>query len=172
MTDTLSLTPSETVTIRTSTPDLLEVEGFYGPGGSPPPPHHHPDQDERFEVLEGTLRTRVGGEDRELGAGEVIEIPRGTPHQMWNPHDEPARVSWRTEPALRTEQWFRSIDALHRSGRVGDDGMPSTLAFATLITEFSDVFRLSSGPGPLVRGALAGLALFGRLRGYGPAAQF
>jgi mannose-6-phosphate isomerase-like protein (cupin superfamily) len=169
MPETLSLTPSETVTVIESTPERLLVEGRYGPGGDPPPPHHHPDQDERFEVLEGSLETKVGAERRTLKAGDTVEIPRGTPHQMWNPHSEPARVEWRTEPALRTEQWFRSIDALHRSGRVGDDGMPSTLAFATLITEFSDVFRLSAKPEPVVRAALAGLAVIGRVRGYGPA---
>jgi len=167
LTDTLKLTPSETVTVRDSTPELLEVEGSYGAGGSPPPGHYHPNQDEHFEIVEGSLRTRVDGVERDLAVGETIEIPGRTVHQMWNPHDEPARVLWQTRPRLRTEEWFRSVDALHRSGRVGDDGSPSTLAFATLITEFSDVFRLAAKPEPLVRAALAGMALVGRARGYG-----
>ena len=33
MADTLRLTPHETVTIRSSSPELLEVEGEWGPGG-------------------------------------------------------------------------------------------------------------------------------------------
>ena len=36
MAETLSLTPHETVTIRKSTAELLEVEGSWGPGGKPP----------------------------------------------------------------------------------------------------------------------------------------
>jgi quercetin dioxygenase-like cupin family protein len=55
MADTLRLTPHETVTIRSSSPELLEVEGEWGREGKPPPPHYHPSQDEHFEVLEGTL---------------------------------------------------------------------------------------------------------------------
>jgi quercetin dioxygenase-like cupin family protein len=61
MSETLKITPSESVTIRTSTPDALEVEGAWGPRGTPPPKHFHPAQDERFEVLEGRLHVRVDG---------------------------------------------------------------------------------------------------------------
>jgi hypothetical protein len=38
MPDTLRLTPGETVTIRSVSPDLLEVEGRWGLGGSCRPP--------------------------------------------------------------------------------------------------------------------------------------
>ena len=51
------------------------VEATYGPGGKPPPKHFHPAQDELFRVLEGTLRFRLGSIERELEAGEEIEIP-------------------------------------------------------------------------------------------------
>ena len=53
MAETLRLTPHETVTIRESSPELLEVEGSWGPGGRAPPVHYHPAQDEHFEVLDG-----------------------------------------------------------------------------------------------------------------------
>jgi mannose-6-phosphate isomerase-like protein (cupin superfamily) len=121
---TLKITPTESVTIRESTPDLLEVEATYAPASREPPKHLHPSQDEHFEVLAGTVRIRVGGEERDLGAGETIDILRGTVHQMWNPGGEPARVLWQTRPGGRTEQWFAAIDALHREGRVGRGGMP------------------------------------------------
>jgi mannose-6-phosphate isomerase-like protein (cupin superfamily) len=159
----LTLTPSESVRVVSSGPDALEVEATYGPGGEAPPKHLHPAQDERFEVLEGSLRVRVDGSERELSRGEGIEIPRGTVHQMWNPGVVPARVSWRTSPAGRTEEWFRAIDRLHRSGRVGRNGMPGPLAFAALLTEFDDVFRLTKVP-PLL---LKGLAPLGRKAAQG-----
>jgi hypothetical protein len=76
-------------------------------------------------------------------------------------------VLWQTRPALRTEEWFRSIDALHREGRVGRNGMPGPLAFGALLSEYDDVFRLA-GPRPLVKAAVAVLGALGRARGYKP----
>jgi hypothetical protein len=55
----------------------------------------------------------------------------------------------------------------HRKEKVGRNGMPGPLAFATLLTEYSDVFQLAAKPEPVVRGLLAALAPFGRMRGYG-----
>lgn len=169
MADRLKITPTESVLVRQSGADLLEVEATYEPAHRAPPKHLHPHQDERFRVLQGTLRVRTGGEERDIRPGETIEIPRGTVHQMWNAADEPAIVTWQTRPALRTEEWFRSIDALYREGRVGRNGEPGPLAYATLLTEYRDVFRLAVGPDPVVRRVLRLLAIPGRARGYGPA---
>jgi mannose-6-phosphate isomerase-like protein (cupin superfamily) len=166
MADTLKLTPRETVTIRSVSPDLLEVEGRWGPGGKPPPAHYHPEQDEHFEVLDGTLTIRLDGEERGLGVGETLDIPRRTSHQVWNRGDVDTRAIWQTRPALRTEDWFRSIDRLFREGRVGKNGMPGPLAFGVYLTEYRDVFRLSSPPGVVARPLLAVLGLIGRARGY------
>ena len=163
---TLKLTPTESVTIRESTSDLLEVEATYGSASNPPPKHLHPAQDEHFEVLAGRVQVRAGDDERVLNEGETIEIPRGTVHQMWNPGPGDARVRWQTRPGGRTEQWFAAIDRLHRTGKVGRNGMPGPLAFAALLTEYRDTFRLAVGPDAVVRGALALLAPFGRMRGY------
>ncbi|MGH2963533.1 MAG: cupin domain-containing protein [Solirubrobacterales bacterium] len=166
MSRTLKITPTESVTIRESTPELLVVEATYAPAGKEPPKHYHPSQDEHFEVLTGRVEVRAGGEERTVATGETIDIPRGTPHQIWNPGGEPARVVWQTRPGGRTERWFAAIDSLHREGRVGRNGMPGPLAFAALLSEYDDVFRLAVGPEPLVRGGLALLAPLGRMRGY------
>jgi mannose-6-phosphate isomerase-like protein (cupin superfamily) len=131
MSETLKLTPSESVTIRRSSSELLEVEGRWSPSEKPPPAHYHPSQDEHFEVLEGTLTARIGGEVRELRKGDTLDVPRGTRHQMWNSGTEPTRAVWQTLPALRTERWFRSIDSVLRSTRVGSNGMPGVLATAS-----------------------------------------
>ena len=163
MSEPLKLTSTESVTIRRSDPEVLEVEAEYGPSGRRPPKHLHPIQDEHFEVLSGRLQVRLDGSERTLTAGETIDIPRGTAHQMWNPGGEPARVLWQTRPAGRTEQWFRDIDALHRSGRVRSNGMPSPLAFGVFLREYRDIFRLAPEP---PRPALALLGKIGRLRGY------
>lgn len=168
MTDTFQLTPSESVRVLRSDAEAIEVEGTWGPGGSPPPKHFHPAQDERFEVLEGVLTARVGEERRELRPGDVLEIPRGAVHQMWNASGEPARALWRTCPAGRTASWFADLHALRQSGRVGRNGMPGPLALGAYLTEYRDVIR-PAGPQPIVGGALRLLGAAGRLRGYRPA---
>jgi quercetin dioxygenase-like cupin family protein len=165
MNDTFQLTPGESVRIRQQTPDMLEVEGEWAPHGTPPPGHFHPAQDERFEVLSGTLHARVDGQEHVLSAGDVLEVPRGAVHQMWNANGEPARAVWRTSPAGRTAEWFAALSALRRSGRLGRNGMPGPLAFGVYLTEYRDVIRLA-GPQPLVLGLLRVLAAVGRLRGY------
>lgn len=163
---TLTLTPTESIRIRRSEPELIEAEVTYGPGGEPPPAHLHPNQDESFEVLAGVVRLRLDGEERSYGPGEAFEVPRGAAHQMWNPSHEPARAIWQTRPRGRTEDWFRALDRLQRSGRVDKDGMPGPLAMGVLLTHYRDVFRLSAGPQALVRAVLAALGALGRLRGY------
>jgi quercetin dioxygenase-like cupin family protein len=86
---------------------LLEMEATYGGAGEMPPEHLHPSQDERFEVLEGAVRTVIDGEARRYDAGETFEIPAGTPHQMAG--DGPARVNWQVRPAMRTAEFFERL---------------------------------------------------------------
>jgi quercetin dioxygenase-like cupin family protein len=162
MAATYKLTPHETVTVVRSEPELLEVEAEYGPSGKPPPPHLHPAQDEHFEVLAGELTARLdGGPEQKLHAGETIDIPRGTKHQMWNAAAAEARVRWETKPAGRTEDWFKAVDGLVRDA---GGKQPSPLAFAPLLEEYGDVFRLAVGPDALVRPATKVLGALGRLR--------
>ena len=160
--ETLHLTSSESVTIVESSPDLV-VEAVYGPGGKPPPKHLHPHQSETFEMLAGTLRFRLGSVEDDLEAGDEIDVPAGVAHQVWNPHEAEARVRWRTTPAGRTADWFRAVDRLRREA---GDREPSALAFATLLSEFRDCFRLAVGPDPVVGPVIAGLGAIGRLRGH------
>ena len=49
--------------------ELLEIEATYEPGSVEPLEHFHPRQDERFEIVSGAMRARIGGEERTLTAG-------------------------------------------------------------------------------------------------------
>lgn len=142
MAETLKLTPGQSIEIVESTPEALVLEVTYAPEGSEPPAHWHPEQDEHFEVVEGHIRTRIDGQTRDYDAGATIEIARGMVHQMWNPRKTEARLVWRTTPRGRTEEWFRAIDALQREGETGAG--PSPQAFADLLAEYQDVFRLGA----------------------------
>jgi mannose-6-phosphate isomerase-like protein (cupin superfamily) len=134
----LRLSPNSTLEIRASDPDALEVEATYDGGDSPPPSHLHPAQDEHFEVLEGSMRAIVGGEEQSLGAGEELDIPRETPHQMWNPGEATARVRWVTAPRGRTEEFFRAVDEVMPD----DGGMPDVGRLLELVQRFDDTFVL------------------------------
>ena len=111
--------------------ESLEMEASYGGSGSLPPEHLHPRQDERFEVLEGTIRAIVGGSERRYGSGETFEVPAGAPHQMTG--EGPSRVRWEVRPALRTAEFF---EGLYGGALAG----PSIAEF---LAEFSDEIRFT-----------------------------
>jgi quercetin dioxygenase-like cupin family protein len=136
------LTPHESVEVTDRGPDALVVLATYAPGGSPPPWHQHPDQDEHFEVLAGELTVEVGGPRRVLAAGAEVEVPRGTPHRMWNDDTAvEARVRWATSPPDGTEEWWAALAAA-RGGRARPR-LPRMLA---LLVAHRGVFRLARAP--------------------------
>jgi quercetin dioxygenase-like cupin family protein len=115
--------------------EVLEMEASYGGSSGLPPEHLHPRQVERFEVLEGAMRTIIGGEESRYRAGESFEVPAGTPHQMTA--EGPSRVRWEVRPALRTAEFF---ERLYGAGRKGPSSSDS---IAEVLTEFSDEVRLT-----------------------------
>ena len=48
--------------------------------GTVTPLHDHPDEEETFYVLEGELLFHLDGNDRSVGAGGFVSVPRGIPH--------------------------------------------------------------------------------------------
>jgi quercetin dioxygenase-like cupin family protein len=115
--------------------ELLEMEATYGGGGQLPPEHFHPQQVERFEVLDGTMRTIIGGTERQYGPGETFDVPANTPHQMTA--EGPSRVRWEVRPALRTAEFF---ERLHGDG---PDSARAAGSIAGFLAEFSDEIRIT-----------------------------
>jgi quercetin dioxygenase-like cupin family protein len=147
--------------------ELLEMEATYEKSRARPPEHFHPRQVEHFEILEGTMHARIGGEDRELRTGDTVEIEAGVPHSMWNEGPGTARTLWQTRPALRTEDFFESLFRLARDG-AAEGGKPGALRTAVFASEFRDEFRTTS-PGPMAQVLAIGvLAPIGRLLGRKP----
>jgi mannose-6-phosphate isomerase-like protein (cupin superfamily) len=58
----------------------LDIEPFAGG----PPKHLHTDFDETFEIENGELTIWVDGKIKKIHPGEVLFIPKGTPHQPSN----------------------------------------------------------------------------------------
>jgi quercetin dioxygenase-like cupin family protein len=162
--DVFELNDHEKVTVRTSSPELLEVEAEWQPARHKPLPHSHPSQDEHFEITEGEVSVKLGGETRVLNAGDSVDVPRGMVHTFWNSGTAPARAKWQVRPAQRTEDFFRSIDSLRAQGHGTSAGL-SPPAGALLAREFSAEFKPAL---PQVARTLflPALAAFARRRGY------
>jgi mannose-6-phosphate isomerase-like protein (cupin superfamily) len=76
------------------------------PGAPAPGDHVHAEQEERIEVLAGTLRCRVAGQERALGAGECLVIPPGVPHAVWNADASGSRSIGEFRPARDSQAMF------------------------------------------------------------------
>ena len=85
------------------------------PGSNVPPPHSHPGNEELIYVLEGTLRYTVGGDTRDLHAGESMGTPRGSVHGFSNPHGAVARALVINTPDIGAG-YFREVAAVARAG--------------------------------------------------------
>jgi quercetin dioxygenase-like cupin family protein len=123
--------------------ELLEMEATYGRGSVEPPEHFHPKQDERFEILAGTMEARIGGESKRLETGKEVFIPAGTPHAMWNEGSETARVAWETRPALRSEDFLRALARVAEGAMSGEPQSDDAPSGEALLREFRDEFRLA-----------------------------
>jgi hypothetical protein len=128
----------------------------YPPRSGQPPLHSHPHQAERFVILAGEMTVRQDGTVRTLHAGDVLDIPAGSEHAMWNSGNEPACVRWDTLPALNTEALHRTLAALAVRGQTTKRGVPHLWYAALLQRKFSNVLRMAS-PSWWVQRIIAGV---------------
>jgi quercetin dioxygenase-like cupin family protein len=142
------------------------VETIVRPDGFVAAAHVHPHQTERFEVLEGRLGLRVGGDDLLAGPGDVVRVEPGTPHRFWNAGDGEARFLCEIRPALAFESLIETMFALAAEGRTNRRGLPSPLRLAVIARRHFDTVRLPFPPAALQRAALAVGAPLGRALRY------
>ena len=116
-----------TDTAATTDGELLAFELGLRPGGAVPIPHVHPIQTERFEVVEGLMRFRVGLRRRFAGPGEVVEVAPGVLHSFANAGDGEARVRVEVRPALAMEEMLAEVVAMAEAGLMNRRGMPRRL---------------------------------------------
>ena len=146
--------------------ELLEIELELAPDGRVPGAHVHPEQEERFHVLEGELRFRLGLRTIYATAGDTVVVPAGRVHKFANAGPGPARARVEIEPALDMEELFRTTAELAREGDVLRSGMPKPLHLALFVRRFAREVRAPFPPAPLVRLALAPLTALARARGH------
>lgn len=160
-------------TAADSAGEVLELELVFAAGGFVPAMHIHPQQEERFEVLAGSPRFRIGDVERTGSVGETLIVPPGTPHRFWNPASSDARLRIELRPALRMEEVLEATARLGRDGKLNRSGLPTAVRGAVLAHEFRAEFApapdprisLSRLPPRVLRPSVTVLAALGRLCG-------
>jgi mannose-6-phosphate isomerase-like protein (cupin superfamily) len=120
--------------------------------------HVHPVQEERFEVIEGTMRFTLGRKQVTAGPGEAVVVPAGVRHDFANAGDVDALVRVEVRPALKMEQMFETAVRIAEEGRTMMNGIPKPLDLALFVREFDQEVRAAFPPRWVVRIALAPLA--------------
>jgi mannose-6-phosphate isomerase-like protein (cupin superfamily) len=146
--------------------ERLEIELELAPDGHVPGMHVHPHQEERFEVLEGTMCFRLGRRRITAGPGEVVVVPKGAAHKFSNGGDERAVARVTVTPALRMEELFETACSLAEEGKTTSKGMPKPIHLALFVHQFRDEVHAPFPPAWMQRASLAPLAAIGRARGH------
>jgi quercetin dioxygenase-like cupin family protein len=157
----------ERIVIRTSGAEtggrLLCFDLFLPPGGHVPAGHVHPEQVERFTVLAGQLRFRIGRRTVIASPGETIAVPAGTAHWFGNPGTEVAQARVEVEPALRTQELFEATEAMARAGHIPGTRLPRLTDLVLVLIEFSHELAVPYMPAAVARALLTTLAWLSRL---------
>ena len=127
-----------TATAASTAGRLLAFDFALRPGGAVPMPHVHPDQSERFEVVAGEMRFRVGLRTIIAGPGDVLLVEPGVAHSFANAGTEEARLRVEVRPALAMEDMFADVIALAEAGRMTTRGMPRNLLDLALLARTYD----------------------------------
>jgi mannose-6-phosphate isomerase-like protein (cupin superfamily) len=147
--------------------ELVVVEAFVKPTGFVASVHLHPHQEERFQVLRGTVGFKLDRSRMYVGPGQRIRVPAGTPHKFWNAGEDEAHFVCEVRPALQFEQLIETMFALASDGKTNRKGMPNPLRLAVIARAHFDDVRLPFPPVWMQRMGLAMGAPVGRLFGYG-----
>jgi len=143
---------------------VLAFDLFLPPGGHVPAGHVHPVQEERFTVVAGRMRFRLGRRTILASPGDTVRIPPGTPHWFGNAGADVALTRVEVRPALRMEE------LLHWTGRLGADGhllgthIPRLSDLALVLLEFQRELAVPNVPAFLVRALMAPVAWLARRR--------
>ena len=86
---------------------------FVVPAGARVPiAHSHDAYEETIYGLDGTLTWTVDGRRVDVGAGELLCIPRGSVHRFDNEYDVDARMLGIVTPGILGPGYFRELAAL------------------------------------------------------------
>lgn len=157
------------LTGRETDGELLRIDFSMRAGGFVPARHIHPRQEERFTIVAGRLRFWRDGRTFDAADGDVVAVPPGAAHRLWNPTGAEARVVIEFRPAGRQERALEVLCALGRAGGLTRRGIPrNPLRAAVLMGDTLDDNILVGVPPWVQRAGARGMMAAGRLLGYRP----
>ena len=80
------------------------------PPGTFVPPHIHPTQDEYIYMFEGRFDLVLDGRDFVATAGDLIRLPMGISHGLFNKSDQPIKCLFWVSPTGKLFDLFTKID--------------------------------------------------------------
>ena len=155
-------------TSRDTNGESVLVETIVRPDGFVAAAHVHPYQTERFEVLEGLLRLRIGEQELLAAPGDVATVAPGTPHRFSNAGDRDVRFLCEVRPALQFESLIETMFTLAATGKTNRKGLPNPLRLAVIAKAHFNTVRLPFPPAWAQKAALTVGAPLGRLLRYEP----
>ena len=111
--------------------ELLRFSFWMRGDASPPPLHVHPRQEERIEVVSGSVLSLSGGVRRVLGPGGTISTAPGEPHTIGPAGQDAVEMIVEFRPALGFERFAERMFALDRAGHLNAKGRGSPLRVAS-----------------------------------------
>ncbi|HQT60011.1 MAG TPA: cupin domain-containing protein [Acidiphilium sp.] len=82
------------------------------PPGTFVPPHVHPTQDEFIYMLEGKFDLWLDGQDLSAGPGDLVRMPMGKPHGIFNHSDADVKCLFWVAPSRSLRALFERIHNL------------------------------------------------------------
>src|SRR6188508_3496920 len=155
-------------TSRETGGQAVVFETFVQPNGFVAAAHVHPSQEERFEVLRGSVGFRIGRKKLVAGPGQRLTVPAGTPHKFWNAGEEEAHFVCEVRPALQFESLIETMFGLATDGKTNRKGMPNPLRLAVIANHHFEDVQLPVVPRWMQKTALALGAPVGRSLGFQP----
>lgn len=143
---------------------MFSFDLYLDAGGRVPGTHTHPEQEERFTVLDGTMRFRVGLRSISAGAGTVVTIPRATPHAFSNRGAGTAHLVVEVRPALRMEEFLATAADLARASKGAARAIPRPMDLALFLREFEREVGVPFVPSGLSRLCIHAIARIARRR--------
>jgi mannose-6-phosphate isomerase-like protein (cupin superfamily) len=147
--------------------EAVVIETYVKPNGFVAAAHVHPSQEERFQVLRGSVGFKIGRRKVVAGPGQRITVPAGTPHKFWNAGEDVAQFVCEIRPALQFESLLETMFALAADGKTNRKGMPNPFRLAVIAQAHFDTVQLPFPPAILQRVALGMGAPLGKALGYG-----
>jgi quercetin dioxygenase-like cupin family protein len=76
------------------------------------PPHIHPTQDEFIYMLEGRLELMLDGREMQAGPGDLVRMPMGLPHGIFNRSGETVKCLFWVSPTRMLYDLFWAIHSM------------------------------------------------------------